>query len=79
MESYLPKVDSLCIAQILSATTKTVTFLEAYKNFKDVFSMKNAGHLPLNKNHNQAIDLVDGKQSLYESIYNLSENKFSIL
>lgn len=67
------------MVQISAAATKTVTLLEAYKDFGDIFSIKNAGHLPPHKDHNHAINLIDGKQSPYKSIYSLSENEVSIL
>ncbi len=67
------------MAQISFTTSETVTLLEAYKDFEDVFSPENAGHLPLNEDHDHAIGLVDGKQPPYRPIYSLSENKLSIL
>lgn len=48
-------------AQICSATIKTVTLLEAYKDFEDVFLVKNAVYLPSHKDHNHAMNLIDGK------------------
>lgn len=48
-------------AQISSIAAETVTLPKNYKNFKDVFSVENAGHLPLYKDHYHAIHPVDGK------------------
>lgn len=64
-------------ALIFSTTAKIVIFLKTYKDFRDVFSVKNASHLPLYKDHDYAIDLIDGKQLPYGLIYSLSENKLS--
>ncbi len=79
IEDCPPKVHPSQIAQILSATTKTVIFPEAYKDFEDVFSLESAGHLPLHEDHDHAINLIDGKQPPYRPIYSLSENKLYIL
>ncbi len=67
------------MAQILTATTKTVALLEVYKDLGDVFSNKNASHLPIHEDHDHAIDLIDGKQPPYGPIYSLSENELPIL
>ncbi len=67
------------MARILAATSETVTLPEEYKDFDNVFSTENAGHLPFHKDHDHAIDLVDGKQRSYGPIYSLSENELSIL
>lgn len=48
-------------AQISSIAAETVTLLKNYKDFNDIFSVENAGHLPLYKDHYHAIHLVDGK------------------
>lgn len=74
-----PEVQPLRRAQICSTIAQTIILLETYKDFEDVFLVKNAGHLSPQKNHDHAIDLVDGKQPLYGLIYNLSENKLFIL
>ena len=74
-----PEVYPLPRAQIFSTIAKTVIFSKAYKNFKDVFFVKNTGHLPPYEDHNNAIDHVDGKQSLYGLIYSLLENELFIL
>ena len=65
--------------QIFSATAELVTIPKAYKDFEDVFSTENSGHLPMHKDHDHAIDLVDDKQLSYGPIYSLSENELSFL
>ena len=52
---------------------------EAYKNFENVFSIKNAGHLAPHEDYNYAIDLIDNQQPPYGLIYSLLENELSIL
>ena len=74
-----PEVHPSRRAQISSTTAETVTLPEAYKDFEDVFSIENAGHLPPHEDHDHAIDLIDGKQPPYGPIYSLSENELSIL
>ena len=49
------------MAQISSATAKPVTISKVYKDFENVFSTEKADHLPLYKDHDHAIDLVDDK------------------
>lgn len=66
------------MAQIYSTTAKTITIAEAYKNFENLFSTKNASYLPLHEDHNDAIDLVDNKYPPYSLIYSLSKNELSI-
>ncbi len=66
------------MTRISTATAKTVTLSEVYNDFEDVFSIDNAGHLPLNEDHDHAIDLINGKQPPYEPIYSLSKNELSI-
>ena len=55
------KVYPLPRAQIFSTTAKTIIFPKAYKDFEDVFLVKNTGHLLLHKDHDHVINLVDGK------------------
>ena len=43
-----------------------------------MFLVKNTGYLPLHKDHDHVINLVDGKQLFYGPIYSLTENKISI-
>ncbi len=50
-----------------------------YNDFEYVFSTENAGHQSFHKDHDHAIDLIDGKQPLYGPIYSLSENELLIL
>lgn len=63
---------------LLLAIIKTIIIFKAYKNFKNVFSIKNAGYLFLHKDYNNAINLINNKQSSYKPIYSLSKNKLSI-
>ena len=79
IEGCPPQVHLSRIARISSATTEPVKIPEAYNDFEDVFSTKNAGHLPVHEDHDHAIDLVDDKQPPYGPIYSLSENELSIL
>ncbi len=67
------------ITQILATTTVSVTPLEVYMNFRKVFFAANTGHLSLNKDHRNAIDLVDHKERPYRPIYSLPKNEMSIL
>ena len=66
------------MAQISSTTAKPVIIPEAYKDLKNVFSTKNAAHLPMYKDHDHVINLVHDKQSHYGLIYSLSKNEVSI-
>lgn len=72
------KVYSLQKTQISSIITSRITLFKAYKDYKNMFSIKNTGHLPSHKYHDHAIDFIDSKQPLYRLIYSLSENKLSI-
>lgn len=53
----------------------TVTFTEAYKDFDNIFVVENAGQMPLHKDYNHAIDLVNYKKLPYKLIYSLSETR----
>lgn len=64
--------------QISTAIAQWVILREAYKNFKDVFSIENAGYLTPHKDHDHAIDLIDNKQPPYGPIYQLSKKELSI-
>ena len=79
IENYPFQIYLSQMAQISFATTKPVIIPETYKDLKNLFSTKNAGHLPMYKNHHHAINLVHGKQSHYGPIYSLSKNELSIL
>lgn len=79
VEDSPPKVHSFRRAQISSAIAETVTLPETYKDFEDIFSVKNTSHLPPYKEHDHAIDLVYGKQPRYRPIDRLLDNKLSIL
>ena len=52
---------------------------EAYKDFEDIFSIKNTSYLAPHKDHDHTIDLIDNKQPPYGPIYKLSKNKLSVL
>ncbi len=67
------------MTRISAATTVTVRLLEVYMNLKDVFFIANTGYLSFNKDHKNAIDLVDNKKPPYRLIYSLSKNEMSIL
>ncbi len=79
MENHSSKKHFSQITQIWAATTLSVTLFEVYMNFKKVFFAANTGHLPLNKDHWNAIDLVDNKEPPYRLIHSLSKNEMSIL
>lgn len=79
IKNFSSKVHLSQKALIWAIINKTVVFPKDYKNFETVFSVKNAGYLPLHKYHNNAIDLIDGKKFLYKPIYSLSKNELLIL
>ena len=47
------------IAQISTTTSQLVILPKAYKDFEDIFSITNAGHLASHKDHNYASDLIN--------------------
>ena len=61
-----------------SNTNRTIIQSEKYKDFEDVFSAGNAGHLNFNKDHDYSINIVDGKHFSYYLIYSLSKNELLI-
>lgn len=61
IESCPPEVNLSQIAQISAVRTELVILPKAYKDFKNVFLTKNAGQLLPHKDHDHAINLVDGK------------------
>lgn len=67
------------MSQIFSTIVKAITIPEIYKNFEDVISTKNAGHLPVLEYHDYAIDLLDDKQPPYGPLKSLSKNELSIV
>lgn len=79
IESCLSHVQLSSMDQILASIAETVTLLEEYKNFNNVFSAENASHLPLHKDHDHTIDPIDGTQSLHRLIQSLFENALPIL
>ena len=58
-------------------TFETQTLFAELKEYKDVFSAKNADTLSLHEDHNHAIKII--AESLYESLYNLSNTELMIL
>ena len=52
---------------------------EQYKSYQDVFEKKNADILPQHQPYDCAIDIEDGAQVPFESIYNLSQNELATL
>lgn len=78
IEDFLPYIYSFLGVLISIAIAQLVILLDVYKDFEDVFSIKNAGYLVLYKDYNHAIDLIDDCQQLYWHFYSLSEKKFSI-
>ena len=58
--------------------TVPFTPLEGLEDYADVFSVKDAGVLPLNGPFNHAIK-TEGKDPLYGPLYNLSEGELKVL
>lgn len=58
---------------------KEIPLLTCYKEYKDVFSDKNAYTLPEHAPHDHAIKLVKGKQPPWGLIYLLLEEKLAVL
>ncbi len=56
---------------------KTQTLLVELKEYKDVFSIKSVDKLLLHEDHNHAIEIT--AESLYESLYNLSNTELATL
>ena len=79
MENYSSNEHFSQMTQILAATTISIKLFEVYMNFKKVFFAANTGHLSLNNDHRNVVDLVDNKKPLYRPIYSLSKNEMSIL
>ncbi len=63
IESCFLQVQLSQMAQILASTTNTITLPEVYKDFENVFSTENAGHLPLHEGHDHVIDLINSKKT----------------
>ena len=57
----------------------TVKLSPEYNEYSDVFSDSGAAELPKHWSADHAIDLIDGKQSSYDLIYNLNEVKLETL
>jgi len=56
---------------------KAQTLLVELKEYKDVFSTKNADKLSLHEDHDHAIEIT--AESSYESLYNLLNTELAIL
>lgn len=67
------------IVQISSTSAEPMTIPKAYKDFENVISIQNTSYLPMYKDYDYAIDLIDDKQLFYSPIYSLSKNEPSIL
>ena len=52
---------------------------EQYKSYQDVFEKKNADILPQHQPYDCAIDIEDGAQVYFGSIYNLSQDELATL
>lgn len=50
-----------------------------YYRYKEAFSKENANMLPLNSEHDHAINLISNKSPLHLPIYNLSTKELKIL
>jgi len=61
----------------ITNTFKTQTLLVELKEYEDVFLMKSVDKLLLHEDHDHAIDIT--AESLYESLYNLSNTKLMTL
>ena len=51
-------------------STAKVMLLAKYKNFANIFNQQNANILPEHFVHNLAIETEEGKQSLFDFMYN---------
>jgi len=56
---------------------ETQTLLIELKEYKNVFSIENADKLSLHEDHDHAIEIT--AESLYESLYNLSNTELTTL
>jgi len=56
---------------------KTQTLLVELKEYKDVFSTESVNKLLLHEDHDHAIEII--AESLYESLYNLSNTELMTL
>jgi len=56
---------------------KTQTLLIELKKYKDVFLTENANKLSLHEDHDHTIEII--AESLYESLYNLSNTELATL
>ena len=61
IEDCLPQVHQSRITQISSTTAKLISIPKAYKDFEDVFFTKNTSYIPVHKDHDHIINLVDNK------------------
>lgn len=59
IDDAFPEIHPEQKAQISSTIAATVILPQAYKSFKDIFSVKNAVNLSPHKDYDYAIDLID--------------------
>ena len=67
-------------ATLVSNSRKTSSGIpNQYPDFQDVFEKKNTNTLPEHHSYNYSIDLQDGAQLPFRSIYSLSQNELAKL
>lgn len=79
VEEFLPHIYTSQVAQISIANAQLIILTDAYKDFENVFSIKNPSYLALYKVYNHLINLIDDCQLPYKLIYSLLEKKLFIL
>ena len=75
-------VYALVVSGITGALTKEQEAKEVpkeYTDYTDVFSVEEAGCLPEHKNNDYIIDLIEGGDSPYRLLYNLSGSELKVL
>jgi hypothetical protein len=72
-------LDRNAAGDVLMATGPEPTVLDAYKAYARVFLEANSESMPSHGPQDLAIELLDGKQPLWGSIYNLSEKELATL
>jgi len=65
------------VMSCITNTLETQTLLVELKEYKDVFSTKNADKLSLHEDHDHAIEIT--AELSYESLYNLSNTELTTL
>ena len=64
---------------VVSTLVEIPTIPDAYNDFMDVFSKKEADKLPPHRSYDCPIDLIEGQQPPFGPIYNLSEPELQAL